>query len=77
MDKIKTPLYQYIPMEYRHFLSLNYLLAQKITVSSQEFANNANNRGGNEYSKIHNNKHYSCRQFFACVGRESMVKGTN
>lgn len=77
MDKIKTPLYQYIPMEYRPFLSLNYLFAQKIIVSSPEFANNSNYRGGNEYSRIHNNKHYSCRQFFACIGRESLKKITN
>ncbi len=74
MNKKIIPLYQYIPAEYRQYLSLNYLFAQKIIVSSSKIAKDANFRGGNEYSKIHNNKLYSCRQFFACIGRESSMK---
>ena len=70
MNKQIIPLSQYIPEEYRSYLSLNYLLAQKIIVTTKEMADKMNLQGEREYSRIHNNHLYISRPFFSCIGRE-------
>lgn len=64
------PLYKFIPINYRIYFSLNYLLAQKMIVT-KENVEKINIKIEKETSLIHNNRKYLCRGFFSCIGRET------